>query len=220
MLPDEVRRAVDHYLGVADRLLPGRIEGFYVVGSTSLGAYRPGHSDIDFVAVADGELSSQELRRLRLVHLITGARSGRRAISRGRLTFPGTCNGVFVDARDLSRPVSEIRPLASHSGIGFSIGQGFDVNPVGWHVLANHGIPVRGPHPPALDLQTDDSLLRSWTLGNLDAYWAPWASAILARGPVRLRARWRWLTAWGVLGTATHAPHDRHRQHHRQGIRW
>jgi hypothetical protein len=202
MLPDEARRIVDHYLRVADRLLPGRIERFYIVGSTALGAYRPGRSDIDFVAVVDGRLSGPELRRLRLVHLTAGARSGIRAINRRRLTFPGTCNGVFVDARDLNRPVTEINPLASHTGTGFAIGHGFDVNPVGWHVLAHHGIPIRGPHPTALELRTDDHLLRSWTLGNLDAYWAPWASTILGRRSGRLHARWRWLTAWGVLGTA------------------
>jgi aminoglycoside adenylyltransferase-like protein/nucleotidyltransferase-like protein len=202
MLSDEARRIVEHYLRVVDRLLPGRLEGFYIVGSTALDAYRPGRSDIDFVAVVDGSLSSQELRRLRLVHLLTGARSGIRAIGRRRLTFPGTCNGVFVDARDLNRPVTEISPLASHTGTAFAIGQGFDVNPVGWHVLANHGIAMRGLHPSALDLQTDDALLRAWTRNNLDAYWAPWARAMLARRAGRLRVRWRWLTAWGVLGTA------------------
>ena len=122
MLADEARRIVDDYLRVADRLLPGRIEGFYIVGSTALRAYRPGRSDIDFVAVVDGQLSGPELRRLRLVHLSAGARSGIRAISRRRLAFPGTCNGVFVDARDLNRPVTEIHPLASHTGIGFAIG--------------------------------------------------------------------------------------------------
>lgn len=202
MTPDEARRLIDHYLRVADRLLPGRIEGFYVVGSTALGAYRPGRSDIDFVAVLDGRLSRPELRRLRLVHLIAGARSGIRAIRRRRFTFPGTCNGVFVNTQGLSRPVTEITPLASHTGHEFAVGRGFDLNPVGWHVLANHGIPIRGPHPSTLGLQTDDRLLRSWTLHNLDAYWAPWARTILARRPSRLRARWRWLTAWGVLGTA------------------
>lgn len=206
MLPPEVRRIVHHYLGVADRLLPGRIVGFYVVGSTALGAYLPGRSDVDFVAVTDGELSAGALRRLRLVHLITGARAGIRAVSRGRVELPGTCNGVFVDTRDLGRPVTEITPLASHTGARFVAGRGFDVNPVGWHVLAHHGIAVRGPEPSTLglhtDTDTDTAVLRSWTLGNLDSYWAPWAQRILHARPHQLRLRWRWLTAWGVLGVA------------------
>ena len=42
---------VQRYLRLADRLLPGMITGFYVTGSVALGAYRPGRSDIDFVAV-------------------------------------------------------------------------------------------------------------------------------------------------------------------------
>jgi hypothetical protein len=202
MLPDEARRLTDRYLRVADHLLPGRLGAFYVVGSTALGAYRPGRSDIDFVAVIDDTLSRYELRRLRFVHLTTGAGSGLLAVRRGRLEFPGTCNGVFVAAKDLLRPVTEITPLASHTGTRFSVGRGFDVNPVGWHVLANDGIAMRGPEPSTLGLQTQPGALRSWTLDNLDADWAPWARTILTRHPLRLRPRWRWLTAWGVLGVS------------------
>ena len=54
-VPADVRRTVERYLGVADRLLPDRITGFYLVGSVALDAYRPGRSDIDFVAVLDGD---------------------------------------------------------------------------------------------------------------------------------------------------------------------
>jgi hypothetical protein len=202
VLPVEARRTVDHYLQVMDRLLPGRVCGLYVVGSTALGAYNPSRSDLDFVVVVDRGLRPDELLRLRLVHLIAGARSGLRAVSRLRFMFPGTCNGVFVTADDLGRPITEITAVASHTGTRFTTGSGFDLNPVTWSVLADHGVAIRGPQPSALDLQTDASVLRSWTLDNLDAYWAPWARTILARNPRRLRVGWRWLTAWGVLGTS------------------
>ena len=71
--PDAARAAVDDLLAGLDRELPGRIEGFYVVGSTCLGAFRADRSDVDFVAVvADGGRSTQrelpgEVRYLRLV---------------------------------------------------------------------------------------------------------------------------------------------------------
>jgi predicted nucleotidyltransferase len=47
MWPD----VVDAYLGRVDAAAPGLVEGFYLVGSLALGDYRPGTSDVDFVAV-------------------------------------------------------------------------------------------------------------------------------------------------------------------------
>lgn len=45
------------YLEVADRLEPGLVEGLYLQGSIALGDYRPGVSDIDFVAVTSRPLA-------------------------------------------------------------------------------------------------------------------------------------------------------------------
>jgi hypothetical protein len=179
--PGEVERIVGRYLAVVDRLVPGRVVGFYVVGSTALGTYRSGKSDVDFVAVVDGELSTGELRRLRAVHAITAGRSGLPSLLRGRWKFPGNCNGAYVDAADLGRPVTKITPLASHSGTTFAVGKGFDVNPVGWHLLTHHGLTIRGPEPQTLGLDPEDDILRSWTLGNLDFFWGPWARKVLHR---------------------------------------
>ena len=54
MLPAVVDELVGRYLREVDLAAPGAIEGFYVVGSTALGAFRPGRSDVDFVAVIGG----------------------------------------------------------------------------------------------------------------------------------------------------------------------
>ncbi len=198
-----VTRAVDHYLAVADRLLPGRVTGFYVVGSTALGAFRPGRSDIDFVAVIDGAFTERDLRSLRLVWLTSGLRTVARNVPRGRLMLPETVNGVFVAADDITRPVTEIRPLASHTGHVFEHHGAFDVNPVVWKVLAEHGVPFRGPAPAALGLNPEPARLKAWNHDNLHRYWRPWGERLLRRRPSPLpggRMRARWLTAWGVLG--------------------
>jgi hypothetical protein len=52
VLPAPVNQTVGAFLGRLDRALPGWVEGFYVVGSACLGAFRPGCSDVDFVAFA------------------------------------------------------------------------------------------------------------------------------------------------------------------------
>ncbi|HKY68714.1 MAG TPA: nucleotidyltransferase domain-containing protein [Acidimicrobiales bacterium] len=172
-LPDDVEHAVRRYLRLVDRLLPGRIVGFHLIGSVALGAYRRGRSDIDFVATVDGDLSPADLRRLRIVHVASGVRSGSRALAARNLSLPGTCNGVFVRADDLTRPVTEIVPLASHTGHEFHAGRGFDVNPVQWTTLARHGVAVRGLEPSRLGLDPQPDLLRRWNLDNLTGYWVP-----------------------------------------------
>ena len=187
------------YLAMADRLLPGRIVGFYVVGSAALGAWRTGRSDLDFVAVLDNEREG-DIRRLRAIHVLTSGAAALRTAVRHPLALPGNPNGLYVRAADLSTPVTEIVPVASHTGGRFSPGAAFDANPVVWKVLAGQGIAVRGPAPSALGLDPQPDRLRAWNLDNLDRYWRPWGERH-ARG-VRLaaRVRGRWTTAWGVLG--------------------
>lgn len=79
----------------ADRLLPGGIIGCYAVGSAALGAWLPGRSDIDFIAVVDGDISDRESRRLRVLHAIGNATAAGRAVVRAVPTIPGTMNGAF-----------------------------------------------------------------------------------------------------------------------------
>lgn len=206
MIPAPADTAVRRYLRVADRLLPGRVVGFYLVGSVALGAFRSGRSDVDFVAVVDGDVDRDELRRLRVVHALSGAGTAAAALARGRFTLPGTCNGVYVRADDLARPVSAIVPVASHTGTTFSVGRGFDVNPVQWTTLATRGVAVRGPEAATLGLDPEPARLRQWNLANLASYWVPWAERTWRRPGLAFRAQPRWWTSWGTLG----APRPHH----------
>ncbi|TMR08509.1 DUF4111 domain-containing protein [Nonomuraea turkmeniaca] len=185
MLPADVARAVSRYLSVADRLVPGRIRGFYVVGSTALGAWRAGSSDIDFVAAVDGDLGNRDMRRLALLHKVGNVPAAWQALIRARPAIPGTINGVFVSASDLSKPVTHIRPLAQHSGPSFKRGRGFEVNPVVWKVLLEQGVTVRGPAPDELGLDPEPGKLREWNLQQLRGHWAAYAGKALSAQPPR-----------------------------------
>jgi hypothetical protein len=199
-LPAAVRDAVEDLLARLDRGLPGRIEGFYVVGSACLGAFRPDRSDVDFVAIADGRLDARELRRLRAIHLSAwGAALARDVALRRR--WPLSCNGSYITVEDLSRSPLQVTPLAGHVAGHFGIDRpGFDVNPVTWHTLARHGIAIRGPEPARLDIRADADELGAWTLDNLNGYWRRWVDRARRPGPATLRALPRRFTAWGVLG--------------------
>jgi Domain of unknown function (DUF4111) len=193
--------AARRYLSQIDRLLPGVIEGFYLVGSVALGAYRRRRSDIDFIAVINGGGDQRDLQRLRIQHARSGAHTAITALRERRSPLTGTLNGVFVHEEDIGKPVTQIRAAASHTGLRFRTDHpGSDLSPVAWKVFAERGIAIRGPEPSALGLDPQSGLLRSWTASNLESYWRPWASAVLLSPRRHFALRPRWQTAWGVLG--------------------
>jgi hypothetical protein len=201
-LAEQVAR---RYLRLADRLLPGRVVGLYVVGSAALGEHVPGRSDVDLVALLDGHVDGRALARLRALHLLGGGSAASRSLARRHLPTTGTPNVVFVDRRDVSTPVTRIRPVASHTALSFEVGRAFDVNPVVWTTLATRGIAIRGPAPPELGLDPEPGLLREWNLDNLRQYWLPWGRAAASPGGPSLRSQRirhgrAWMVAWGVLG--------------------
>lgn len=197
----DAEQAAARYLKTADRLLPDRITGFYVVGSAALGAFRPGRSDVDFIAVVDGDLSDAELRRLRAVQLLSAVGTTTRALAAGHVALPGSVNGAYVRAEDLRLPVTSIRPVASHVAGAFHRGVAFDVNPVVWKTFADAGVAVRGPAPHTLGLDPEPDRLRAWNLDNLDRYWARWADrAAAGRRANSPLLPTGWVVAWGVLG--------------------
>lgn len=194
-------RGAAAYLRLADRLLPAPGGRVLPRPLGRAGQLRPGRSDIDFVGVVDGEVDASDLRRLRALHLIAGARSGISSAGRGWSPTANTCNGAFVRRDDLVKPVSEIVPIASHTGRRFTVGAGPDVNPVIWKELAEHGVAVRGTPPDALGLSPESTLLRDWCLGNLSSYWSRWAEAAVEG---RAHSGWLrpgWATAWATLGS-------------------
>lgn len=200
-LPEPAGAAIRRYLRLADRLLPGRVMGCYVVGSIALGAYRPDRSDIDLLLVVDRRLERQELRGVRRAQLLSAAVTTPPAVARRLLSLPGTVNATYVAAADLTAPVTAIVPVCTHVGPAFRVGAGFDVNPVQWKTLADRGIAVRGAAPASLGLDTEPGALVEWNRRNLHGYWKPWAERLLRKGPP---PAWhltpRRVTAWGVLG--------------------
>lgn len=195
------REAVEDLLGRLDRALPGRVEGFYVVGSACVAAFRPGRSDIDFVAILNGELTRAQLERLRAVHLGRWVSSLVRDVVLG-WRWPLVCNGIYLKPGHLAMSALEVTPIAGHVAGRFRVAQrsGFDVNPVTWHTLADHGIAIRGPQRDDLEIHTDPQELRRWSLADLNDYWRRWTERTGRRGPLDLRALPRRAAAVGVLG--------------------
>jgi hypothetical protein len=75
----------------------------------------------------------------------------------------------------------------------------FTLSPVSWHELARHGVTVVGRAVETLGVWTDDDVLRSYTVGNLDTYWRRQAEACTA-SPANAAAPF--VCEWVVPGVA------------------
>jgi predicted nucleotidyltransferase len=79
LLHPHVEDVVNLYLRSLDESAPGIVEAVYLTGSVALDDYRPGVSDIDFVAVSAEPLGKRERSALRRVH--EGLSASRRRLS-------------------------------------------------------------------------------------------------------------------------------------------
>jgi Domain of unknown function (DUF4111)/Nucleotidyltransferase domain len=185
---ETVGRVVDGYLTEVDDALPGRIEGLYLVGSVALDDFRPGSSDIDFVAVSAERLGEDDLEALAGVHRRLGRRTPQPPLS-----------GVYVTWADLPRDPRTLGPVPQHHEGRLSPEGGLDADVVQWLTLRTRPVAARGPEAP--EVWTDEAGTRAWVLENLNTYWSEWAARqrSLARGITPIPDR---VVAWGVLGIA------------------
>lgn len=183
---ETVGEVAHRYLELVDEALPGRVGGLYLVGSVALDDYRPGQSDVDFLAVGDEAWGEDDVAVVSAVH---------ETLAEG---VPGeTFEGSYVTWAQLAASPDAIDPvLGVHDGM---VRVGTDgVSPVHWHTLAQAPVAVRGPAAP--EVWTDVAALRGWVRRNLDEYWAGWVARqhkLMGRGTMLLGD---WAVAWGVLG--------------------
>lgn len=179
---EEVTRVVTDLLAELDRLMPEEVEGFYLVGSLALADYRPGMSDIDFIAVLSPEADAASL---------TNAHS---ALAQLRPAID--CDGIYLRRGELSRPPAGVGPAARGGIVNPASDE--ERHPVTWLTLLRHGITVRGRTPSPDWIATDTEAAIRFSRQNLASYWRPWIEQ--RRDPELLLDDSS--VAWGVLGVA------------------
>ncbi len=108
-------------------------------------------------------------------------------------------DGFHLTWDDLRRAPSQCPDLPCTQAGLFHEAERLDVHPVTWHELAHHGVTVRGPELPEVEIWTDDAALRRYTHENLGSYWRGQADA-LAQFPAE--AGKPDIAAWCVLGVS------------------
>jgi Aminoglycoside adenylyltransferase, C-terminal domain/Nucleotidyltransferase domain len=191
-LPDPVRVAVEAWLGHHDRLAPGLVEGLYLVGSAALGDWTP-HSDVDIVAFVSDPTDAGVVGRLEAAH------------DAYRAACPGpTIDGPFLSWADVVSPPISVRRAWTLDGEFHFDAECFEINPVVWFTLVEHGIAVLGPAPGTLDVHLDDAARRAWVRRNVDTYWRgvrDEVADVLEQAPDRT-AFGPAMVEWCVLGVA------------------
>ena len=186
-----VDAVVADHLAAVDAAVPGLVEGLYLVGSVALDDYRPGTSDIDFLAVTADPLTNVQTTALAGVHARLTGRHPRPVL-----------DGAYVTWRELAGDPALAGPgaVVREGRLRTSANR---ADPVAWHTLAAHGVTVRGPDRPGVPVLTDRAALATWTRDNLDGYWRPWlrrSLRLLSRPGVATVLAWG--PAWGVLGVS------------------
>ena len=151
---------LDTYLAALDRVLaPDAVAGVYLTGSTSLGDYHHGRSDLDILTLTNRPLSDAELSALEQMHktLETGAQP-------------------HADAAYIVREHLGKLPLEDVAGHGYVVDGHFNRGANGqelvvWANLDQCGITVRGPEAKSLNAAPDAGEFKAWNRGNLEGYW-------------------------------------------------
>lgn len=156
-LPQAVSALVTDRLSAVDAALPGFVTTLWVTGSAASGDWRPGRSDVDFVAATSRVPELADLEVLAALHAAGG----------------GThYDGLYVAEADLAAPPAAEEPAAHVVNGEFGTGRCGYCTPPAWLELRRDGIPVRGPAPATMVAAPEPAALRAWLLGNLRGYWS------------------------------------------------
>jgi hypothetical protein len=190
-VPVQVRAMVSTFLREVDIAAPGLIEMLYLTGSVALDDYRPGVSDIDFLAITSRTLGDGDLGVIADIH-------------RDMPNAPHV-DGLYLDSAALTaRPDDEGVVPHAVDGVFVADKRCGELNPVLWLMLGQCGIAVRGPSARELDIQVDPDRVRTWNLANLSSYWKPLAGRIRQAMARRDAAKpvYNDGVMWTVLGPA------------------
>jgi len=201
MVMDKVHAIMSSLCSELEARLPGMVEAVYLYGSTALGAYIEGSSDIDFIAVVNRPPSADDIAEIGRVHEAVESAD------------PGVdIMGAYMVRGQLGQPFDPASPYPTYFNKRLHTdGTGADVNPVTWFILKHNGIRVYGqPVPLAFDVPDDE--LAAYVIANMNSYWAGWIDRLSEQSlrfgaetsgqpvPQATREQLDWAVEWNVLG--------------------
>ncbi len=165
-VPVSIQPLIDAYLHALEPLR-AHFSGIYIAGSIALGAFEELGSDIDLIALTQGEWSSRELKHLTALHtrLIKTYPFGKRLEV---YYIPFRYLGII----HLGKQNGALAPYpVMHDGTFSPTGSG-SLNAVTWWIIKHHGLRLLGPERSALPLEVTWKDVLSTMRFNLAVYFA------------------------------------------------
>src|SRR6266567_4915600 len=160
-VPTPIQPLIDAYLH-ALKPLRTHLYGIYIYGSIALGAFEEQESDIDIVALTQGEWAAPELIQLENIHT--------RLIQQN--SFGDRLAPLYVPFSDIGKNNAEIAPYPYAADGTFHVAGYFDLNAVTWWMLKNYGIRLLGPESSVLPIEIEWKEVLKAMHYNLHTYWA------------------------------------------------
>lgn len=189
-VPEEVEEVLTEYFKILESKLPDFIEAYYIYGSVSLGEYKVGFSDIDFIAVMNRRTAEADINILKEIHRYLQKRFPKRIL-----------DGMYILRDDMESPNKEETCLRFNDG-RFQGFKKFDSNSIDAFQLQKYGITIKGQDIKNYDYRVNwDSLILNMR-ENLNTYWLNWKSRcekFMTVKYIGLFVSLR-MIEWGVLG--------------------
>lgn len=192
-VPKKVTEILEEYFNLLDSKLPNLIEGFYIYGSISLGAFDYGFSDVDFIAVAKRNITETDISILKKVH------------HHIKKKFPKTdLMGMYVMRKDLEGKEHNKETCPCFIGGKFQGLKIFNINSIDAYQIKKYGITIKGKEISQYGYKVNWDILIPEMVDNLNTYWVRWKNrcekfySIFYIGLLLNLS----LVEWGVLGVS------------------
>lgn len=162
-VPIEINKVLDTYFKFIDLKLPDLLEAYYLYGSASLGAFKEGLSDIDFIAVINREAAEDDVNILKNIHQVMQRKYPRT-----------TLDGFYIKVNDmesLNKRKNSCLRFNDGKFVGFTE---FDRNSIDAYQLKKYGIPIIGQKIEHTCYMVDWDILINSMRNNLNTYWHSW----------------------------------------------
>ncbi len=142
--------------------LQARFFGIYIYGSIALAAFEETQSDIDMVALTQGEWTASELAQLENIH---------KALNQ-EYSLGKRLEVIYVPFSGLGKYNDTLAPYPCVRDGKFLVEGKGDLNAVTWWLVQHKGIRVLGPERATLPLAVDWQEVLKTMDYNLNGYWA------------------------------------------------
>lgn len=186
-IPKKVHEVLDTYFDLVESKLPALLEAYYLYGSVSLGAFKEGVSDIDFIAFTKREVNEAEGNILKEIH---------RDMKR---KYPNvSLDGMYVSSLNKNENSSMYFNDGNFQGF-----KKFDRNSIDAYQLKKYGITIKGQRE-CVDYTVNWDVLIDNLKQNLNTYWLDWVNDCKRFPTIKYIGLFVNLDMieWGVLGVS------------------